>query len=80
MFARICLSALLACLALSPAAAASMRLNVVVTGGVLVVNSAPDYPRNGQMLILDCGPNTYNASALDWPQYQQNAQRMGFLP
>jgi hypothetical protein len=32
------------------------------------------------MLILDCGPNTYDSSNLDWPQYQHDAQRTGHYP
>jgi hypothetical protein len=65
-------------------ALASLRnnshMNVIVTCGVNGLSSVPTYPRVGQMLILDCGPDTYNANSLDWPQYQQNARRTGFLP
>jgi hypothetical protein len=34
----------------------------------------------GHAMLFDLGPNSWNSSLADWTQYQQNAQKTGYLP
>jgi len=54
---------------------APTNATIVVTTGQAALTT-PN-PVGGHVLILDCGPGTYDSAYADWPQYQQNAQRLG---
>jgi hypothetical protein len=55
------------------------HLHIVVPTAQRYIADAPTHTWQGfgHILVLDCGPDTFNASRLDWPQYRQNAQRTG---
>jgi outer membrane protein assembly factor BamB len=50
---------------------------LVTTGRAAVSNPNPI---GGHALLFDLGADSWNARAADWPQYQQNAQKLGQYP
>lgn len=58
------------------------HLNVVVATGQRYIADVPTHAWKGfgHIIVLDCGPGTYNPARLDWPQYRRNAHRTGRLP
>jgi outer membrane protein assembly factor BamB len=57
------------------------HLNVVIATGQRYIADVPSHTWKGfgHVIILDCGPGTYNATKIDWPQYRENAGRTGHL-
>jgi len=55
------------------------HLHVVVATAGRTIADIPTHTWQGfgHVMVLDCGPGTYNASCLDWPQYRGNAGRTG---
>lgn len=51
---------------------------IIATAGRYIVDvPTATWQGFGHLMALDCGPGTYDASRLDWPQYRQNARRTG---
>lgn len=57
------------------------HMSIVIATGQRYIADAPSHTWKGfgHVIVLDCGPGTYNAGKLDWPQYRQNACRTGHL-
>lgn len=55
------------------------HLDVIVATGQRYIADVPSHTWKGfgHIMVWDCGPNTYDATKLDWPQYRQNSHRTG---
>jgi outer membrane protein assembly factor BamB len=55
------------------------HLNIVVATAQRYIADVPTHTWKGfgHVLVLDCGPRTFDKRRLDWPQYRQNKRRTG---